>query len=86
MANLEYALPPKSGEAALVKARLTGLLMACPIGQDNPPDCPLHALRQQPVRDRFLWLGHLPRSQMNGLLEQHTECYARKVHHEPEPA
>jgi hypothetical protein len=86
MSNFEYALPPKSGEAALLKSRLTGLLMACPIGQDNPPDCPLHALRQQPLCERYRWLGNLPRSQMNGLVEQHTECYARKVQAEHEPA
>jgi hypothetical protein len=86
MATLEYALPPKSGDAALLKSRTMGLLVACPIRQDNPPDCPLHALRQQPLRERYRWLNELPPAQVQSLMAQHSECFNRKTQDEDEPA
>jgi hypothetical protein len=86
MATLEYALPPKSGEAALLKSRTMGLLVACPLLQDNPVDCPLHALRRQPLRERYRWLNELPPTQVQRLLEQHAECFNQKNRQGDEPA
>ena len=86
MATLEYAFPPKSGDAALFKSRIMGLLVACPIHQDNPADCPLHALRTQPMRNRYSWMNELPPLQVQCLMEQHGACFARKSQEENEPA
>jgi hypothetical protein len=86
MATLEYALPPKSGEAALLKSRMMGLLVACPIHQDNPADCPLHALRGQALRERYSWLNELPPLQVQRFMQQHCECFTRKTQEGDEPA
>ncbi len=86
MPNLEYALPVKSGDLAQMKVRATGLLVACPHSQDNPYDCPLHAVRERPLRERYHWLESLQPGQLKKLLDQHSECILRKEQMDREPA
>jgi hypothetical protein len=86
MPNLEYALPAKSGDRAYLKSRVAGLLVACPVTQDNPFDCPLRAVRQQPLRERFRWLESLRPDQLRGFLDQHAACITRKEAENHEPA
>ncbi len=78
MPNLEYALPMKSGDLAYVKGRMAGLLVACPVTQDNPFDCPLKSVRQLPLRERFRWLDTLRPDQLRAFLNQHGACIVRK--------
>ena len=86
MANLEYALPSKSGDLAHLKGRMAGLLVACPVTQDNPFDCPLKSVRLLPLRERYLWLETLRAEQMRTFLAQHGECIVRKEQENHEPA
>jgi len=86
MPNLEYAIPAKSGDNALLKARVAGLLVACPVTQDNPFDCPLQAVRRQPLRERYRWLEALHPDQLRGFLDQHAACIVRKETENHEPA
>ena len=86
MPNLEYALPAKSGDLAQLKGRMAGLLVACPVTQDNPFDCPLRFVRRLPLRERYRWLECLRADQMRTLLAQHGECLNRKEQENHEPA
>jgi len=86
MTELEYSRPGKSGDITRIKARVAGLLVSCPVTQDNPPDCPLRAVRRLPLRARYRWLDDLPPGRMKQLLEQHGECIVRKERENHEPA
>jgi hypothetical protein len=86
MSKLEYALPAKSGDIASQKSRMAGLLVACPVTQDNPYDCPLKSVRQLPLRERYRWLDTLRPDQMRGFLKQHNDCIVRKEQENHEPA
>ena len=86
MSPMEYSLPVKSGEIAQMKGRAAGLVISCPVTQDNPDDCPLHVVRQLPLGERYRWIGTLLPEQMKKLLDQHSECIVRKEQAEREPA
>lgn len=86
MPELEYALPDHAGELQRLRARAAGLLVACPLSQDNPFDCPLRSVRQRPMHERYLWLDSLPPPQLCGLIDQHSACLARKESERHEPA
>ena len=86
MANLEYSLPNKSGDRANLKVRAAGLIVACPVSQDNPAICPLRAVRHLSLRERYRWLDSLEPLQLRRLLEQHAECIVTREHSDHEPA
>lgn len=86
MSHLEYALPAKTGDIANMKARVAGLIVSCPISQDNPDDCPLHAVRRLPLHERYHWLESLKPEQMRNFLNQHAVCIVRKEQESHEPA
>jgi len=86
MPSLEYALPAKSGDPAHLKGRMAGLLVACPVTQDNPFDCPLRSVRRLPLRERYRWLETLRADQTRTFLAQHGACLARKEQEDHEPA
>ena len=86
MPHLEYALPTKSGDLASLKSRMAGLLVACPVTQDNPFDCPLQSVRRLPLRQRYRWLETLRPDQMRAFLNQHGTCIVRKERENHEPA
>jgi len=86
MPHLEYSLPTKSGDLASLKGRMAGLLVACPVTQDNPFDCPLKSVRQLPLRERYRWLDALRPDQMRTFLAQHGACIVRKEQENHEPA
>jgi len=78
MSHLERSLPVKAGGNTHLRGRAAGLIISCPVCQDNPADCPLHAVRQLSLRERYRWLEALPPEQMRKLLDQHSECIRRK--------
>lgn len=59
-------------------ARLIGLVMACPLQQDNPSDCPLHKIRQLPVKERFIWVKSRAQKEALEILRQHSICLRQK--------
>jgi|GEM_PF-2269727 len=86
MTDLDYALPTKTADHSLVKARVAGLMIACPVTQDNPFDCPLKSVRQLPLRERYRWLDSLRTDQLHEFLTQHGKCIMRKECENHEPA
>jgi hypothetical protein len=86
MTDLDYALPTKTGDLAVLKARVAGLMIACPVTQDNPFDCPLKSVRMLPLHERYRWLGTLHPDQVRGCLDQHGACILRKEQETHEPA
>ncbi|HTL66085.1 MAG TPA: hypothetical protein VL200_00345 [Lacunisphaera sp.] len=86
MPELEYALPDHAGELRRLRARAAGLLVTCPLSQDNPFDCPLRSVRLRPMRERYRWLDSLAPAQLSGLIAQHTDCLLRKENERHEPA
>ena len=49
-------MPPLNAVVAAAPdytALLMGLAMNCPMGQDNPVECPLHPIRHWPLVQRF---------------------------------
>ena len=60
------------------RAELTGLLVACPFGQDNPRSCPLHSVREWPLSERVAWLDSLSEDEVLLLLENHRQCLGVK--------
>lgn len=59
-------------------ARLFGLIMACPVKQDNPSDCPLHKIRQLPVKERIIWVKSRTHQETLDILEHHSFCLRQK--------
>lgn len=55
-------------------ARIRALTVACPFGQDNPPDCPLCNIRKLPLKARIAWVDTLRPEVMEGLLQYHANC------------
>ncbi len=86
MPNLDYDLPTKTGDLAVLKARVAGLMIACPVTQDNPFDCPLKSVRLLPLRERYRWLETLQPDQLRGFHAQHCACIQRKEQENHEPA
>jgi len=62
--------------------RLFGLAMVCPAGQDNPPDCPLYAIRQKPIAERLAWARSLSRDEADKILIYHT-CSCPRMRTKP---
>ena len=59
------------------KQLLEGLLKlcnACPIHDDNPADCPLHAVRTLKPAKRRKWLNGLSDDELAYLTEYHRVC------------
>jgi hypothetical protein len=54
--------------------RLVGLAVACPVGKDNPTDCPLHELRRLPMVERFEWSRAQTIEEAVTLWARHTSC------------
>jgi hypothetical protein len=54
---------------------MMGLLVACPVTQRNPDDCPLHEVRQRPMRERFEWLKQLSADECGALIGRHLACH-----------
>lgn len=55
-------------------ARLFALVMACPVKQDNPSGCPLHNIRQLPVKERLIWVNSRTHEETLDILEHHSTC------------
>lgn len=68
---------PPDGREALV-AYVIGLSVACPLQQDNPPDCPLNPLRSQALKDRYLWVKSLSDEQLKEIARHHCACIEKK--------
>ena len=58
-------------------ALLVGLAMTCPLGQDNPVDCPLHEIRELSLAERFKWVKARTRDEAQNILSYHTHCCPR---------
>ena len=58
-------------------ARLMGLAMACPVGQDNPVECPLHMVRHLSLVKRFEWAKSRTREEAENIFGYHKRCCRR---------
>ncbi len=58
-------------------AWLMGLAMTCPVGKDNPSQCPLHEIRNLPLAQRFDWVRSLASLEADNILGYHTYCCPR---------
>jgi hypothetical protein len=47
---------------------------ACPLGQDNPIGCPLHAVRQLPLDERVVWIESLSVEHLLKITTHHRAC------------
>ena len=63
----------------LLRANLLPLTEACPVDQGNPPDCPLHNLRQMKPAVRFAWINNLPEEDLGYLVSYHQICANQKL-------
>jgi hypothetical protein len=62
---------------AFIRGMLQGLLFQCPLG-GNPCDCPGHAIRKLPVRERVRWLQSLSDAECRELYLKHLQCLQAK--------
>jgi len=58
-------------------AMLMGLAMICPVGQDNPVQCPLHKVRELSLVQRFEWAKSRTRAEAENILSYHKHCCPR---------
>ena len=68
---------PDSATADLDMALLMGLAVACPVGQDNPADCPLHEVRDLPLIQRVAWVKARTQDEVKNILSYHRTCCPR---------
>ena len=55
-------------------AMLMGLAMNCPVGHDNPVECPLHRVRHLSLVQRFEWAKSQTRQEAENILSYHIFC------------
>lgn len=70
--------PFAASESGSLHAKLTELAFACPFGPDNPPDCPLHSIRNRPIRERLQWVESLTAVARMEIVRHHCACLAGK--------
>jgi len=68
---------PPEGREALI-AYVVGLSIACPLQQDNPPDCPLNPMRCKALQDRYNWVKSQTTEQLKELARHHCTCLEEK--------
>ena len=78
--SLPSPFAPSPVAVSAEHAHLAGLIFACPVTMDNPPACPLHALRRRPARDRFAWVQSLSRRECRDTVAHHAACMTRHSH------
>jgi len=69
---------PSAEQLNQMRVHLMGLTVACPYDGKNPSDCPLCALRQHSMDERFDWADSLSAKEVAVILRTHAECLARK--------
>ena len=67
--------------SAIEKARMgmQGRILRCPLGDDNPEDCPLHEVRTWPMENRLAWLDAKTDEEVVELFILHTTCLEHKL-------
>jgi hypothetical protein len=76
--RIKSTQPFVASDPGSLHARIVGLVFACPFGPDNPPDCPLHAVRTKPISERLAWVESLSPSARMEILQHHCACLANK--------
>jgi hypothetical protein len=62
----------------LLQKQVFGLSVCCPFDQGNPCACPLHAVRQMGIMERFEWLHGQSEESMRNFLAFHQRCLEEK--------
>lgn len=75
---MESSKPFVVSKSGSLHVQIAGLAFACPFGPDNPPDCPLHAVRTKPIPERLAWVNSLPPAARIEISQHHVECLANK--------
>ena len=73
-------MPPLNAVVAVAPdytALLMGLAMNCPMGQDNPVECPLHSIRHRTLAQRFEWAKSRTREEAANIVGYHKHCCPR---------
>jgi hypothetical protein len=78
MSKLPPQWPATDAGIDSLRAFVIGLTMACPFEQANPPECPLHELRGQTLRQRLDWAAGLGRDELVDVMQRHYACLCRK--------
>lgn len=68
---------PPIGRPAL-QAYVAGLAVACPLGQNNPCECPLHRIRLMSLHERFDWVNALSDEHLTAFTQHHRNCIQSK--------
>lgn len=58
----------------MLQAGVMELMGNCPFHQANPEDCPLHAVRELPPRQRSQWINRLTEADLDYLTAYHHIC------------
>jgi hypothetical protein len=67
---------PQSACSVQVVPELAALAVDCPLTGTNPPNCPLHGVRQKSRAEALAWLGKLSPDEQAFLLQYHQCCLA----------
>ena len=75
---MEPSQPFVASASGSLHAHIAALIFACPFGQDNPTDCPLHAVRTKSARERLAWVESLTPAARIAIVQHHCACLANK--------
>jgi hypothetical protein len=67
---------PAAWDRAWLRILVTSQKTVCPYVQENPDECPLHALRDRPLLERVNWSESLSHLEVSRFMRYHTECLA----------